>query len=85
MQGLPLDVWWYAFALAVFCTVIPSLLIAAAIGRIGPQHVSILGGMGPVITAIFAVVILQEAFGWPHLLGTLLVMAGVWLVATEKA
>lgn len=85
LTGIPISAWGYAFVLAVFCTVIPSLLIAAAIGRIGPQHASILGGMGPVVTALFAVLILDEAFAWPHLLGTILVMSGVWLVATEKA
>lgn len=82
--GLPLGVYLTIFVLAVFCTVIPSLLIAAGISRIGPQQASILGGMGPVMTAMFAVFVLGEPFGWSHLLGTVLVMFGVYLVATEK-
>jgi len=78
------QVYFHVLVLAVLCTVIPSLLIAAAISRIGPQHASILGGLGPVITAMFAVVLLQEPFGIAHLIGIALVMTGVYLVATEK-
>lgn len=84
LLGLASEVYLTIFALSVFCTVIPSLLIAAGISRIGPQQASILGGMGPVMTAMFAVIVLDEPFGWSHLLGTLLVMLGVYLVATEK-
>jgi len=83
--GLATPVYFYVFVLAVVCTVVPSLLIAAAINRIGPQQVSILGGMGPVITALCAVFLLSEPFGWSHLLGTVLVMLGVYLVAKEKS
>lgn len=82
--GLQPEVYFYVFILAVVCTVIPSLLIAAGISRIGPQQASILGGMGPVITALFAVFVLSEPFGLSHLMGTVLVMFGVYLVATEK-
>ena len=82
--GLQPEVYLYVFILAVVCTVIPSLLIAAGISRIGPQQASILGGMGPVITALFAVFVLSEPFGLSHLLGTVLVMFGVYLVATER-
>ena len=82
--GLPWQVYGYVFVLAILCTVVPSLLIAAAISRIGPQQASILGGMGPVLTALFAVVLLDEPFGWSHLLGTVLVMSGVYLVAAER-
>lgn len=84
LMGLASGVYFYIFALAVVCTVIPSLLIAAGISRIGPQQTSILGGMGPVMTAIFAVLVLEEPFGWSHFLGTGLVMFGVYLVATEN-
>lgn len=82
--NLPWQVYLHVLVLAILCTVIPSLLIAAAISRIGPQHVSILGGLGPVITALFAVALLQEPFGVAHIIGISLVMTGVYLVATEK-
>lgn len=79
---------WQAYVLAAvlafFCTVIPSLLIAAAIARLGPEKTSVLGGSGPVMTAVLAVFILQEPFGWWHLAGTLLVASGAVIVAREK-
>ncbi len=84
LLGLPAAAYGYVFILSLFCTVIPSLLIAAAIGRLGPQQTSILGGLGPVITAGLAVFILNEPFGWWHFWGTSLVVLGVILVATDK-
>ena len=84
LTGLPWPVYGHVLILALVCTVIPSLLIAAAISRIGPQQTSILGGLGPIMTALSAVYLLQEPFGLAHLLGTGLVMLGVYLVATEK-
>lgn len=83
--GLSLKAYGYVLVLAVFCTVIPSLLIAAAIARLGPQQTSILGGLGPIITAVMAVFILNEPFGWQHFTGTLLVGIGVILIASEKS
>ena len=76
MEGVGL-----AVVLAIFCTVIPSFLIAEAIGRIGPGPMSAIGGVGPVVAAWAAVVILHEPFGAPHLIAMALTIAGVWLLA----
>lgn len=82
--GLPLMAYVWVMVLVVFCTVIPSLLIAAAIERLGPQQTSILGGLGPVLTAGFAVFILNEPFGLNHAAGIFCVIIGVWLIASEN-
>lgn len=84
LLGLPIMAYAYVLILAVFCTVIPSLLIAAAIARLGPQQTSVLGGLGPIITAVMAVFILNEPFGWQHFTGTFLVGVGVILIASDK-
>jgi len=76
--------YWLALTLAIFCTVIPSFMIAAAIGRIGPGPTSAVGGVGPVVAAWGAVVILHEPFGWPHMVSMVLTIAGVWLLAKPK-
>lgn len=81
--GLPLPAYWWAVVMSVFCTVIPSLLIAAAIARLGPQLTSILGGLGPVMTAFLAVFILGEVFTVYHFIGTALVVLGAWLAVFE--
>lgn len=81
--GLPLPAYWWAIVMSLFCTVMPSLLIAAAIARLGPQLTSILGGLGPVMTAFLAVFILGEVFTVYHFIGTALVVFGAWLVVFE--
>lgn len=80
---LPWQGYAWAAVMSVFCTVIPSLMIAGAIARIGPQLTSILGGLGPVMTAFFAVLILAEPFTIFHFVGTSLVVLGAWLVVFE--
>jgi drug/metabolite transporter (DMT)-like permease len=76
--------YWLALVLAIFCTVIPSFMIAAAIGRIGPGPTSAVGGVGPVVAAWAAVVVLHEPFGWPHLVAMVLTIVGVWLLAKPR-
>lgn len=75
---------WLALALAMFCTVIPSFMIAEAISRIGPGPMSAIGGVGPVVAAWAAVMILHEPFGWPHIVSMLLTIFGVWLLAKPR-
>jgi drug/metabolite transporter (DMT)-like permease len=76
---------WLSAALAVFCTVIPSFLIAEAIARIGPGPMSAIGGVGPVVAAWAAVMILHEPFGWPHIAAMALTIFGVWFLAKPRA
>lgn len=76
--------YWLAMALAILCTVIPSFMISAAIGRIGPGPTSAVGGIGPVVAAWAAVAILHEPFGWAHLAAMVLTIAGVWMLAKPR-
>jgi drug/metabolite transporter (DMT)-like permease len=75
---------WLSFILAMLCTVIPSFMIAEAISRIGPGRMSAIGGVGPVVAAWAAVMILHEPFGWPHIISMVLTIFGVWLLAKPK-
>jgi drug/metabolite transporter (DMT)-like permease len=75
---------WLSFVLAMVCTVIPSFMIAEAIGRIGPGRMSAIGGVGPVVAAWAAVVVLHEPFGWPHIASMALTIFGVWLLAKPR-
>ena len=76
--------YWLALVLAMICTVIPSFMIAEAISRIGPGPMSAVGGVGPVVAAWAAVMILHEPFGWPHVASMALTILGVWLLAKPK-
>lgn len=73
--------WFYAGLLAFFSTVLPSFLVSEAIARIGAGKTSIVGSAGPVFTIALAVIWLDEAFGWTHLAGMLLVMLGVMVLS----
>lgn len=73
----------YALLLAFVCTVIPSFLINEAIVRLGATRTTIIGSVGPVLTSILAVVILQEPTSIYHLIGVVCVIVGVSLVATK--
>jgi drug/metabolite transporter (DMT)-like permease len=75
---------WLSLILAMLCTVIPSFMIAEAINRIGPGPMSAIGGVGPVIAAWAAVVVLHEPFGLPHIIAMALTILGVWLLAKPR-
>lgn len=77
------EVFMYAFLLATVSTLLPSFMVAEAIARIGAARTSILGTAGPVFTIILAVFLLDEPFGWLHLVGLLLVISGVSLLGKK--
>ncbi len=83
--SIPMGAFWLMLILAVFCTVIPTYLMNEAVRRIGPQHTSSMGGVGPIVTIIAAVFILGESFTAWHALGTALVLLGVSLFSRHKA
>lgn len=70
-------------AITIFSTVIPSFLINAAISHIGPSQTSVIGSIGPVMTALLAVTVLGEGFTGYHALSLLLVIAGVYWISIK--
>jgi drug/metabolite transporter (DMT)-like permease len=68
-----------AAIMAVTSTVLPSFMISAALARVGPQAVSMIGTISPVATIIMAMTILGEPFTAADAAGTALVIAGVGL------
>lgn len=72
------------FCMAVFCTVIPSVLLAEGIKRIGSSPASIVASVGPVSTIILAAMFLGESITLIQVLGTVLVISGVLLVSKKE-
>lgn len=66
---------------ATACTVAPVLMVMLAIERIGPALAAQTGMIGPMSTIVMGVAILGEPFTMWVAAGTLLVLAGVWLLA----
>lgn len=77
-------VYFYFFLMGVFTTVVPSYLVSAGISRIGSSNVAIVSSIGPIFTIFLAWYFLGESFGWIQLLGSLLVIAGVWMITQKK-
>ena len=75
--------WFLSILLAVFSTLIPSFFTSEAINRIGATRTSIMGTIGPVVTIVLAVNLLDEAFGLPQIMGLLLVLFGVSLLRSK--
>ena len=74
-----------AAVMAIASTVLPSFMISAALARVGPQAVSMIGTISPVATIIMAMAILGEPFTAADAAGTALVIAGVGLFTYHDA
>jgi drug/metabolite transporter (DMT)-like permease len=84
LWGFPSEVYWLSLFMAVFSTVIPGLLLSEGIRMIGSGRASIIGSVGPVSTIILAYFFLDEKITFYQLLGTVLVLAGVLTVSSNK-
>jgi drug/metabolite transporter (DMT)-like permease len=73
-------VLWLSLLNAVVCTVAPIMMVMMAIERIGAAMASMAGMIGPLSTIAMSVWILGEAFTVWIAAGTVLVMAGIWLL-----
>lgn len=74
-------VWWLSLLNATACTFAPVLMVMLAIERIGPTLAAQTGMIGPMSTIAMGVLILGEPFTPGVVAGTVLVLAGVWLLA----
>ncbi len=76
-------VYLYGFVLAVVCTVLPSFMINESIVRIGATRTTVIGTVGPVLTMLLAIVVLDEPSTIYHAAGMLIAVLGVSLVAVR--
>ncbi|MFD1142766.1 DMT family transporter [Larkinella insperata] len=76
----PARVYQMALVMAILVTVIPTFLMAEGIKRIGSGNTSIVASIGPIFTIILATTFLNETISLSQLLGTLLVLLGVFLI-----
>ena len=78
---VPEPVLWLSLLNATLCTVAPVLMVMMAIERIGAPLAAQAGMVGPLSTVLLGVWLLGEPFtGW-LVVGTVLVLTGVWLLA----
>ena len=78
---VPEAVLWLSLLNATLTTFAPVVMVMMAIERIGAPLAAQCGMVGPMSTILLGVVVLGEPFtGWV-IVGTVLVLSGVWLLA----
>ena len=76
----PLEVYGLSLINATLCTVAPIVMVMLAIRRIGPSTVAQLGAIGPAATLFFSWILLGEPISILQVVGTLIVVLGIWLL-----
>jgi drug/metabolite transporter (DMT)-like permease len=74
------QVVWLSILNAVVCTFAPVLMVMLAIERLGAAVVAQTGMIGPLSTIALAIALLGEPFTPWLAAGTVLVLAGIWLL-----
>ena len=69
---------------AIVCTFAPVLMVMMAIERIGAALAAQTGMIGPLSTILMGVLILGEPFTAWVAAGTVLVLAGIWMLARRR-
>ncbi|MBM3363165.1 MAG: DMT family transporter [Betaproteobacteria bacterium] len=81
---VPAQVLWLSVLNALACTVAPVLMVMMAIERIGAALSAQVGMIGPMVTLALGAWFLGEAITTGVLLGTVLVLAGVYVVTRQR-
>lgn len=84
LMQLPVEVWQLSVVNAVLCTLVPMWMVMRAMELIGSAHAAQVGMVGPLSTLLLAVWLLGEPFTASMLAGTVLVLAGVALLARAR-
>ena len=78
------EVIWLSVLNATVCTFAPVLMVMMAIERIGAAMAAQTGMVGPLSTILMGVLILGEPFTAWVAAGTVLVLAGIWLLTRAR-
>jgi drug/metabolite transporter (DMT)-like permease len=81
---LPTAVYGLSLLNGTACTVLPVFAVMAGVSRLGASIASQVGMIGPVSTIILAQIFLGEHMGPTQVIGTILVMVGVFIVSQTR-
>jgi len=79
--SFPTEVYVIALSMAIFSTVLPTFMFSAGIKRVGSGNASIIASIGPIFTIVLATLFLNEPIWFEQIIGTFLVLTGVFLVS----
>ncbi len=80
LSGYPMPVYILGLSMGIFVTVVPTFMISEGINRIGSSNASIIASVGPIFTIILSTTILDERISREQIIGTVLVLTGVFLI-----
>ncbi len=78
------EVYLLILPMALFATVLPLLLMAEGIQRIGAAHSAVISTAGPVVTAISAYLVLGEIISPMQIAGGLMIIGGIFIIGRRK-
>lgn len=84
LNQLPIQVIGYGIGLGLLVTVLPTILIAQSISRLGAAQSAMIGSIGPILTIILAVIFLGENMNLIQWCGCLLNIIGVMMITLAK-
>jgi drug/metabolite transporter (DMT)-like permease len=83
-MAVPAAVLWLSVLNATLCTFAPVVMVMMAVERIGASQTAQAGTIGPLSTILMAVILLGEPFTAWIAAGTVLVLAGIWLLTQSQ-
>jgi drug/metabolite transporter (DMT)-like permease len=82
---VPHPVYWLSLLMATVSTVLPLLLMAEALRRLGANQTALLSCVGPISTLSLAYLFLDEPVNATQLAGAALVLGGVMIISLRPA
>lgn len=82
---LPTNIWWAVVYTIIGVTVVIYLVNVWTLKRVNASVVGSFIYLQPIFATITAVVFFREIFLWDHILASLFVFAGVWLVTKPSS
>ncbi|SKA60736.1 DMT family transporter [Enterovibrio nigricans] len=83
-SAMPSELVVLGIGIGIFCTVLPSYFVAASMARLTASTLSLTSNIGPAVTAVFAITLLDEAFTLWHAIGMALVVYAVVKINRKK-
>ncbi len=84
LAALPSSVIWYGIALGLLVTVLPTILVAQSIARLGAAQTAMIASIGPILTIILATLLLGETLNTIQWFGCALNIIGVLMITLAK-
>ncbi|MDY6536305.1 DMT family transporter [Acinetobacter faecalis] len=84
LVALPSNVIWYGIALGLLVTVLPTILVAQSIARLGAAQTAMIASIGPILTIILATLLLGETLNTIQWFGCALNIIGVLMITLAK-